>query len=608
MQRIEGLSNRKKRSSDFENKYRDGNNVTSTLTIELAVFLDAAAYGLFLPRVAINEDRLLELLLAYINNIQALYHHPSLGRRIDLRLVRLELMERQPEELAHLDGERAQLLDTFCGYSKANNPHGDEDPRHWDLALYLSGLDFYALEDGKRNPVTMGLAPVGGVCWPEYSCVIAEFGVSNRFGKPYPSAGFTSIYIAAHEIAHNLGMQHDSTGNDCPRDGYIMSPSRGTEGESQWSSCSRLVASSLATSKACLLDGSDEPVDHRLEHEGRYGSRPGRTWTAKHQCELLLRDREAVADSLEEICRALRCRSPSRTGFYLAGPALDGTKCSEMGAECTAGECLAREEEWQQIGEHTMTTSPGPRGWSAWIEGKCESGCIRGSLGYVERKRTCHGEEACPGLSFDGRLCKDGRICEKSQRKRLSIEEFAGKRCLEYKSHVADIDGAAGGLQASHEESRPWVACAVFCKTRNALSYYSPRLELNDLGINPYFPDGTWCHKDERGENYFCRRHHCLPETFRFGKELLVDEEEEKLEKRLGAMNAGPGDWRPPLDLRRYFGLGLDGKPLLTSLESRLLEDATPPKDGESWLDNKDYIELPLDYLLRHRQTHAVPV
>jgi hypothetical protein len=152
----------------------------------------------------------------------------------------------------------------------------------------------------------------------------------------------------------SLGMQHDSTGNDCPREGFIMSPSRGTEGETQWSSCSRAVASGLASEKPCLLDGAAAPEDPRLEHGSRYGGRPGRSFGAKRQCELLLRDKEAHAESLEDVCRALRCRSPTRPGFYLAGPALDGTSCGGPGAECTAGECL---------------TTPGDQWWVRALRG-----------------------------------------------------------------------------------------------------------------------------------------------------------------------------------------------------------------------------------------------
>ena len=46
-------------------------------------------------------------------------------------------------------------------------------------------------------------------------------------------------------IDYSLGMRHDSSGNNCPKEGYIMSPSRGTQGETQWSTCSAEVMSDL---------------------------------------------------------------------------------------------------------------------------------------------------------------------------------------------------------------------------------------------------------------------------------------------------------------------------------------------------------------------------
>ena len=45
--------------------------------------------------------------------------------------------------------------------------------------------------------------------------------------------GFTSVYVMAHEIGHNLGMTHDHTAG-CDKDGFIMSFSRGTKGETLW--------------------------------------------------------------------------------------------------------------------------------------------------------------------------------------------------------------------------------------------------------------------------------------------------------------------------------------------------------------------------------------
>lgn len=178
------------------------NQSTGELTIELAVFFDEPGYKIFAPFFNGNEKEIRNMLLAYINAIQALYYHPSLGTRINIVLVRLDIMKQQPKTLPHYNGERNLLLNSFCNFTTINNPPNDNHPNHWDIGIYVSGLDFYVNENGKKNSITMGLATVSGVCLHQYSCVIAELGVTNRFGKPYPSAGFTSVYIAAHEIGH----------------------------------------------------------------------------------------------------------------------------------------------------------------------------------------------------------------------------------------------------------------------------------------------------------------------------------------------------------------------------------------------------------------------
>lgn len=73
--------------------------------------------------------------------IQALYHHPSLGTILELVLVRLDIMKRQPRDLPHYEGERGKLLDSFCAYQAEINPSDDSDPDHWDMALYVSGYE-----------------------------------------------------------------------------------------------------------------------------------------------------------------------------------------------------------------------------------------------------------------------------------------------------------------------------------------------------------------------------------------------------------------------------------------------------------------------------------
>ncbi|KAG7203022.1 hypothetical protein KM043_010147 [Ampulex compressa] len=547
------------------------------LSLELAVFFDQAGYDLFSPFLDHDDSQIRDMLLAYVNGIQALYHHPSLGVTMDISLVRLDIMQKQPRDLPHFDGERGGLLDSFCNYAKTHNPLGDDHPDHWDMGLYVSGLDFYAFENGKRNSGTMGLATVGGLCLDHYSCVIAELGVTNRFGKPYPSAGFTSVYVAAHEIGHNLGMHHDSTGNACPKDGYIMSPSRGTQGETIWSECSRDVAQKLPWTKPCLLDKPTHRNDNLLDH-GRFLDLPGREWTSKRQCEFLLRDKDATVATLHGACQSLQCKTPHRSGYYLAGPALEGTHCAP-GKECRGGECALSDRG----------TAERPGGWSEWKTEECTSGCLLRSKGARARRRTCDAPPArntlagCLGQSYDVVLCRDDGLCK---RKRRTAVEFASVRCAEFSESLPELDSKGGGLQARHEHGRPWMACAIFCRRKDIASYYTPRVELNDLGLDPYFPDGTWCHAED-GQDYFCRRHHCLPEDFRFGKKLPADRPDEDVE--FGPQNARPAEGSGYDDhLVKYFGLGPDGLPLLTSLPPAL---GTPREYDDEWTD-KDYIEL----------------
>jgi hypothetical protein len=74
------------------------------------------------------------------------------------------------------------------------------------------------------------------------------------------------------------------------------------------------------------------------------------------------------------------------------------------------------------------------------------------------------------------------------------------------------LDEMGQGMQAPHEANRLWMGCAIFCKRKGTNLFYTPRLELNDLGMDAYLPDGTWCHREDN-QNYYCMQHHCLPEV-----------------------------------------------------------------------------------------------
>ncbi|XP_047511015.1 A disintegrin and metalloproteinase with thrombospondin motifs 14-like [Pieris napi] len=552
----------------------------SSYTIEIALFLDESAYKIFHPYLNHNEGELRDMLLAYINGVQALYHHPSLGTRIQLSLVRLTLLRSQPSGLPP-HAERGRLLDSFCAYQRSLNVEDDDDPQHWDMALLLSGLDFYSEEGGRRNGVTMGLAPVGGVCLPAHACVVSEFGTTDTLGRPYPSAGFTSVYILAHEIGHNLGMHHDGSGNSCARDGFIMSPSRGTNGEATWSHCSARVAADLQWA-TCLFDGDDDlDTPKELQHS-RFGGYPGMSWGAKKQCEVLLRDKDASpVDSGSGICAQLTCRTPHRAGFYYSGPALPGTSCGH-GKWCDGGTCMLVDPSYKP----TETPSSGTS-WSVWTSGECKSGCTYKGRGSKERRRSCPAAASCEGASYDVALCEDTKVCGKKTR--VSANELAARKCTEYASMVPTLDSRGGGLQAPHDPTRMWMGCAIFCRRSVGGGFYAPRVELNDAGLDPYFPDGTWCHYDG-STNYYCLQHHCLPENFKMTAQYHIWElPSEDVGGPFNARARAVSDDEDYLAaLRSYLSVDDKGTPY-----ARAAIPPQMPEDPEDNWEVIDYVDIP---------------
>ena len=72
----------------------------------------------------------------------------------------------------------------------------------------------------------------------------------------------------------------------CAKNGFVMSPSRGTKGEVIWSSCSRRVVQSL--NMACLEENNGHKKPE-WDHYQKYRDMPGLKLSSDEQCQFLLR-------------------------------------------------------------------------------------------------------------------------------------------------------------------------------------------------------------------------------------------------------------------------------------------------------------------------------
>lgn len=197
------------------------------LHVETAIFVDKDLYRHMIKNFPKNtEQHLIRFILAMINGVQLLYHHPSLGYKINFILKRIEILHNEMSDLRR-SSDIDIYLNSFCLWQRKLNPVSDKDVLHFDHAVILTGLDLYVVsKNGKVSSQVVGLAPVSGMCTQVSSCTINE-------GKH-----FESVFVVAHEIGHNLGMRHDTLENSCDPSSFIMSPTLGS-GKITWSTCSK---------------------------------------------------------------------------------------------------------------------------------------------------------------------------------------------------------------------------------------------------------------------------------------------------------------------------------------------------------------------------------
>lgn len=118
---------------------------------------------------------------------------------------------------------------------------------------------------------------------------------------------------------------------------------------------------------------------------------------------------------ITDMCENLQCRSPSRDGYFFAGPALAGTECAPN-RWCDTGKCT-NAQELDQLPPLLVDEDQRQGGWSSWQLDACESGCLIDSRGFQRRRRFCKSppsvdsSKECVGSAFDVLSCEDDKVC-----------------------------------------------------------------------------------------------------------------------------------------------------------------------------------------------------
>ena len=170
------------------------------------------------------DEVITELVLAVVSSVQLYLNHKSLDQDFQLEIVYMDIGDDQDSsgDLPS-NGDIRQYLDMFCKYQRNKMV---TDNLSWDHAMLLTGLDLYTTPDYDKG--SSGMAYLSGMCSRQASCTISEAR----------SLGSTAL-IVAHELAHNLGVDHDGQGpnSDCDSDDFIMGPKL-SPGATRWSECS----------------------------------------------------------------------------------------------------------------------------------------------------------------------------------------------------------------------------------------------------------------------------------------------------------------------------------------------------------------------------------
>eukprot|EP00795_Rhopilema_esculentum_P015502 gene15502-6761_t len=195
-----------------------------------------------------GEKHVKNYVLTIMNMVSNIFRDPSIGRPINIAIVRLIIIEKQRLDTFTVTYSAKATLQRFCLWQKRQNFDDHRHPYHHDVALLITRKDICGL--GNFPCASIGMAMQGGMCSQKYSCSIVQ------------DTGLNTAFTVAQMLGHNLGLKSlkRTTCGAFGGGSYIMSASRLRSpftDRFQWSSCSRIQLARLLR-KSAVYYGAQE--------------------------------------------------------------------------------------------------------------------------------------------------------------------------------------------------------------------------------------------------------------------------------------------------------------------------------------------------------------
>lgn len=326
---------------------------SNTFEIELCVILDT-----HLDK-AIEEAGIekVDYLNTFFYTVNHMYENSYSGDfSIKVQVVDLKVLtkETQSEILIPVNSEGYVDIEKSLKYLRKKATYFKMDK--YDHTMLLTGMDLYRKTESQYDPDVLGVAYLRGACTKAANDKYNALSIVEDVG-----ANHLGVYAAVHELAHNLGVKHDSKKASTPdkchaKMGYIMSPvTERTKYMFKFSDCSVSTLREFLHSEDadCLLEDSFSKSIFPTSPLPKF---PGELYNMTYICEHLAKvqfenEVEYIsfvnpARTPDYLCKQISCKVilTGSQKFTLEPPFApgEGMKCGDDKEDkhCKSGKCV----------------------------------------------------------------------------------------------------------------------------------------------------------------------------------------------------------------------------------------------------------------------------